>query len=184
MFLKKSIAYIIFFIIPLLFVIVGVFVGYFGIEFTKEVMHCFGQISLWLLILMLCSKYLSKIPILGVINKYKKEIGISSFLFALFHIVIYVLGVSSGNIILEIIQRRYILLGFLLFVLMFLMFIFSFFNQKIFFKISPLLLPFSLFGAIHYLFSTKIVSVWAVVGLFLLLVLLCVDNLKITRRNL
>ena len=173
MFVKKAFPYIIFFVSPLIFIIIGVFAGYFGVEFSTEVLHMFGRISIWLLILMLISKYLTKIPLLSIINKHKKAIGISSFLFALLHIVLY--AFSTNNFFYEILQRRYILLGFLLFLFMLLMFVFSFFCKKIFFKISPLMLPFSLLGAIHYLFSTKIISPFALFAFAILFILLCVE---------
>lgn len=176
MFSKKVFPYIIFFVSPLVFVIIGVFIGYFGVEFSTEVLHIFGQISIWLLTLMLLSKYFVKIPLLSIISKYKKEIGISSFLFALLHILLY--AFSTSNLISEILQRRYILLGFLLFTLMFFMFVTSFFYKKIFFKISPLILPFSLFGAIHYLFSTKVISLYAVIVFAILFTLVCIKIYK------
>lgn len=176
MFNKKVFPYIIFFVSPLVLVIIGVFIGYFGVEFSTEVLHIFGRISIWLLVLMLLSKYFIKIPLLSIISKYKKEIGISSFLFALLHILLYTF--STNNLVYEILQRRYILLGFLLFALMFFMFISSFFYKKIFFKISPLILPFSLLGAIHYLFSTKIVSLYALIVFGILFILLCMKIYK------
>ena len=176
MFSKKVFPYIIFFIFPLAFVIVGIFIGYFGIEFSTEVLHTFGDISIWLLTLMLLSKFFVKIPFLSIFSKYKKEIGISSFLFALLHILLY--AFSTNNLIYEILQRRYILLGFLLFTLMFFMFITSFFYKKIFFKISPLILPFSLLGAIHYLFSTKTISIYAFIVFAILFTLVCIKIYK------
>lgn len=182
MFFKKCIAYIIFFVFPLFLVIIGIFSGYFGVEFTKEILHLFGQISLWLLIFMHLSKYLAKIPLLSMLSNCKKEIGISSFLFALLHIILYALSISIDNFIFEIIQRRYILLGFLLFLLMFVMFVTSFVSQKLFFRISPLLLPFSLLGALHYLFSTKVISLWAVFAFFILLFLMCIESIKNRRK--
>lgn len=183
MLIKKILPYIVFFLLPLASVIIGVFSGYFGIEFTQEVLHCFGRISIWLLVLMLSSKYFIKIPILSNINRYKKEIGISSFLFALLHLILYVLGISLSNLVFEILQRRFILLGFLLFLLMLFMFIFSFAYKQIFFLISPLILPFSLLGAIHYLFSTKIVSIWAVIVFIILFILLCVEFINNKKRR-
>lgn len=182
MFFKKCIAYIIFFAFPLFLVIIGIFSGYFGVEFTKEILHLFGQISLWLLVLMLFSAYLSKMPLLSIIDSYKKEIGISSFLFAALHIIVYCFSISISNFVFEVIQRRYILLGFLLFLLMFVMFVTSFVNQKLFFRISPLLLPFSLLGALHYLFSTKVISLWAVFAFFILLFLMCIESIKNRRK--
>lgn len=182
MFYKKMAPYMFFFIFPLFLVIIGVFIGYFGVEFTKEILHIFGQISLWLLIFMHLSKYLAKIPLLSMLSNCKKEIGISSFLFALLHIILYALSISIDNFIFEIMQRRYILLGFLLFLLMLFMFLFSFICKKMFFKLSPLLLPFSLLGALHYLFSTKVVSLWAVFAFFILLFLMCIESIKNRRK--
>ena len=156
MFSKKVFPYIILFVSPLVFVIIGVFIGYFGVEFSTEVLHIFGQISIWLLTLMLLSKYFAKIPLL--------------------HILLY--AFSTSNLISEILQRRYILLGFLLFTLMFFMFVTSFFYKKIFFKISPLILPFSLFGAIHYLFSKKVIWLYAVIVFAILFTLVCIKIYK------
>ena len=152
--------------------------GYFGVEFSTEVLHALGLLSIWLLVLMLASKHFDGIPFLSVITRYRKEIGVSSFLFAFLHVLLYILSINLSNLASEILQRRYILLGFLLFVLMFFMFVFSFFIKKYFFKISPLILPFSLLGAVHYLFSTKVISPFAVLVFAILLVLLSIDSIK------
>ena len=117
-----------------------------------------------------------------MLSNCKKEIGISSFLFAALHIIVYCFSISISNFVFEVIQRRYILLGFLLFLLMLFMFLFSFICKKMFFKLSPLLLPFSLLGALHYLFSTKLISLWAVFAFFILLFLMCIESIKNRRK--
>ncbi|WP_181646895.1 ferric reductase-like transmembrane domain-containing protein [Helicobacter sp. 16-1353] len=178
MLVRKIIAYIVLFVLPLLFIFYGVFSGFFGVEFSTEVLHYLGRLSIFLLTLMLLSKYLSRIPFLSFIQNYKKEIGISSFLFAFLHILLYIVGISPSEVLLEIFKRRYILLGFLLFALMLCMFIFSFCNKSLFFKCASLILPFSLLGSLHYLFSSKVVYINAMVIFFIILILLCVDILE------
>lgn len=178
MIIKKTFAYIILFILPLIFIIYGVFSGFFGVEFSTEVLHYLGRFSIFLLTLMLLSKYLAKIPLLSFIQNYKKEIGISSFLFACLHIALYAIGINVADILLEILKRRYILLGFLLFCLMFFMFIFSFVKKSLFFKCASLILPFGLLGALHYLFSGKVVSLGALAIFFIIFILLCLSILE------
>lgn len=175
MFLKKTLAYLLFFVLPLLFITYNVISGNLGAEINTEVLHYLGRFSIFLLTFMLLVKYISKIPFLGFLSSYKKEIGISAFLFAFLHFLLYAIGINLVDIIFEFVKRRYILLGFLLFCLMFLMFIFSFIKKSLFFKTASLILPFSLLGALHYLFSSKIPSLWAVGVFAIIFILLCLS---------
>lgn len=166
MLLKKICAYFLCFVLPLSSLVYGVFSGFFSAEFSTEVMHWCGRFAIILLVLMLFANPLSRI--LPPLKRHKKELGISAFLFAALHFLLFALGSDLGEILREITKRRYILLGFLPLCLLFFMFIFSFIFRRFFKKLAALTLPFTLLAALHYLFSGKTLS-FVALGIFALL---------------
>lgn len=139
--------------LPALYFIYGILHNKYAVVFSDELIHFLGNTSLYMLGVAI---------LLGLIFKNNlirfalKIIGISSFIYALLHIVAFFIfkkGLDFQDFLKDIFKFVYLNLGFIAFLLLLALFIFSF--TKSFYKISSIGKLCLFLSSLHYILSLK-----------------------------
>lgn len=133
-------------LLPLVFLIFYIFLGY-SFDFVKDIYFYSGIVAICLIF---CSI---------IIRKFKKIFGLFAFFYAILHILNFIILDNNLNLQMafnEVLTKKYLIFGFASFVILFVLFIISFYKTqkyKFLFKMSYLALILAL---LHYIFAQKV----------------------------
>jgi len=150
-------------LIPIFFIIYQIITNQLGPEPIKEITHHTGKSTLYFIIITLAMTPLKKITKLNIWINYRRMFGLFIFFYASVHLMTYV-GLdyrfdlaSIGD---DIIQKKYIFIGFSAWLLLIPLAITS--NKRMikilkkkWKKLHRLIYVIALFGAIHYVWLVK-----------------------------
>ena len=150
-------------LVPIFFIIYKIITNQLGPEPIKDITHHTGKWTLYFIVITLAMTPLKKITKLNIWITYKRMFGLFIFFYASVHLMTYV-GLdyrfdlaSIGD---DIIQKKYIFIGFSAWLLLIPLAITS--NKRMikilkkkWKKLHRLIYLISLFGVIHYLWLVK-----------------------------
>ncbi|PAF45885.1 ferric reductase-like transmembrane domain-containing protein [Helicobacter sp. 11S02629-2] len=155
----------------------------------KYLIHSLGDISiylcLFLMIISLIAKPLISLITLSLFKFINKIAGIGAFVYAVLHILPYIIlqqHLLFGNIVAELWDRGYLLIGLIALIIFLILFIFSF--TKVFIKVSPLFQMAFVLGSMHFVLSLKQVTFEAKIILIISIVYMAYKYLKTNKPKL
>ena len=176
---------------PLGIIILDIYYNNLGAEPVKKIMNHFGEWTLIFICLTLTMSPLKRITNLGFWIKFRRMLGLFVFFYATIHLLTYV-GLDYrfdwDPIIIDVLKKKYIFIGFSAWLLLTPLAITS--SQKMikilgrnWKNLHRLVYVIAIFGSLHYIWLSKTIFFKPLVYLVIILVLLAL-RIKIKNRNI
>lgn len=179
-------------IIPLLWLVYLILVNKLGADPAKDVQHFTGTTTINFLLATLLISPIVQISHWNILNRLKRTIGLTSFFWALAHILSYLIFELAGDLNLffsELTSRTYLNIGALAWFGLFILAITS--NQfsmkklkKNWKRVHNIVYPIAVLAAIHYYIALKVKDPIAIYYLIVFIVLWINHIFRLYKRKI
>ena len=176
--------------IPFLVILYKIFLNKLGPEPVKEITHFTGEWTLIFLCLTLSMSPLKRLTNLSVWVSFRRTLGLFVFFYATLHLLTYV-GLDYRfdwqPILIDVVQKRYIFIGYTAWLLLIPLVITS--SKKMvkllknnWKKLHRLVYIIAIFGSLHYIWLSKTIFFKPLIY-FIIIIMLLAFRIKIKNRN-